>query len=307
MKFASRPGRHDRDALPQRREVEEPLPLGERRRRQRLRIGNARGVVVALEAHIAAERDRGELPARAAAIGEAGKLAAEADREGGDANSAPAGDEEMPHLVHEDDGRQHDQRRDDVAGEDPAESGTAHPSRSLGCLQAAADRRLRSARAIRRADGIERKRLVDRGRPGQQSLGFGGRQGNFHDLGDCGEADPVGEKRLDRHFVRGIQDGRRAAALLQRLHCEAERRKALRIRALERELPDGGKVERRHRLARALRPVQAIADRAAHVGRSELGMDGSVAEGDQRVHDRLRMHERRRALPARDRTDDAPR
>ena len=122
-----RAGGHDRHALPERREMEEPLPLGERRRGQRLRIGDARGVLVALEAHIAAERDGGELPARAAAVGEAGKLAAEADGEGRDANSAPAGDEEMPHLVHEHDGRQHDQRRDDVAGEIPRNLEQQHP------------------------------------------------------------------------------------------------------------------------------------------------------------------------------------
>ena len=75
----------------------------QRRRGEHLRVGDAGGVVVALEADIAAERDGAELPARAAAVGEAGQLAAEADGEGGDADAAPAGDEEMPHLVHEHD------------------------------------------------------------------------------------------------------------------------------------------------------------------------------------------------------------
>ena len=159
-----RAGGDDGDALPERRKVEEPCALGERRRGQRLRIGHAGGILVALEAHIAAKRDRGELPARAAAVGEAGKLAAEADGEGRDADAAPAGDEEMPHLVHEHDGGQHDQRRDDVAGEDPAELEQAFPS----SVSRVASGRRRTALQIGPGDParrrIERQRLVDRGR-----------------------------------------------------------------------------------------------------------------------------------------------
>ena len=199
--------------------MEEPVPLRQRRRRQRLRIGNARGVVVALEAHIAAERNRGELPARAAAVGEAGKLAAEADREGGDADSAPAGDEEMPHLVHEHDRRQHDQRRNDVAREDARDVWSKKsiirsprlPSGRRGC--GASGRRGRSGAPTESSASASSIEAGSR----QQSLGFGRRQGNFDNLRDCGKGDPVAEKGLDRDLVRGVQHGRGAAALLQRL------------------------------------------------------------------------------------------
>ena len=49
-----------------------------------------------------------------APIREAEKLASKADRESSYADTAPAGDQEMAHLVDENDGREHDQRRDHV-------------------------------------------------------------------------------------------------------------------------------------------------------------------------------------------------
>ncbi len=57
---------------------------------------------LAEHAHIAAQRQQAELPARAVSVGEAEQLAAEADREDLDPDAAPAGDQEMAELVDED-------------------------------------------------------------------------------------------------------------------------------------------------------------------------------------------------------------
>ena len=65
---------------------------------------------------LAAERDGGDLPACAVTVGATDKFAAEADRERGNADAAPARHQEMPHLVDKNDRCQHDQRRYYIAG-----------------------------------------------------------------------------------------------------------------------------------------------------------------------------------------------
>ena len=75
----------------------------------------ADGIHVADELDVAAERDRAQLPARAAPVVEADQFRAEADRERLDADAAPAADQIVAHLVDEDDDRQHEQERHDGA------------------------------------------------------------------------------------------------------------------------------------------------------------------------------------------------
>ena len=57
----------------------------------------------------------------------------------------------------------------------------------------------------------------------------------------------------------------------------------------------------------ALRPGQAMRDRDPHVGRAELRDHRAVAELDQAVDDRLRMHQHVELRRAQARTGDAPR
>jgi hypothetical protein len=84
---------------------------------ERRLVRHARGVLVAEEFHIAAQRDGGELPTGAVAVREADELAAEADREHQDPHAAPACDHEVPELVEEHHDRQDEQERNDPVEE----------------------------------------------------------------------------------------------------------------------------------------------------------------------------------------------
>ncbi|WP_246697695.1 hypothetical protein [Rhizobium sp. G21] len=48
-------------------------------------------------------------------VGEADKFGAEAEGKGEDADAAPAPDEIVTHLMHEDDQRDHDEKGDDIS------------------------------------------------------------------------------------------------------------------------------------------------------------------------------------------------
>ena len=111
-----RPGRDDRGALADRLEEEALAPLRLAHVADRFLIRHARGVLVAEELDVAAERDGRDLPARAVAIVEAEQFRAEADREGEHAHAAPARDQEMAELVKEHHDGQHEQERHDIAG-----------------------------------------------------------------------------------------------------------------------------------------------------------------------------------------------
>src|SRR3982750_3475273 len=83
-------------------------------------VRHARGVLVAEELHVAAERNRRDLPARAVAIVKAEQLGPKSDREGEHAHAAPSRDQKVPELVKENDDRQNEQERNDVAGKPAA-------------------------------------------------------------------------------------------------------------------------------------------------------------------------------------------
>ena len=83
-------------------------------------VGRARGGIVAVETHIAAERDRGEAPARAVLVVESEKFRAKADRESVDLHTAAARDPEMPELMEEYDDGQDEKERNDVTKEPTA-------------------------------------------------------------------------------------------------------------------------------------------------------------------------------------------
>lgn len=78
-------------------------------------VGNARSILIAEELDVAAERNGTDLPARPAFVGIAEQFGAETDGEGEDADTGPAPDKVVAHLVHEDDQRQNQQKRHDIA------------------------------------------------------------------------------------------------------------------------------------------------------------------------------------------------
>src|SRR6185295_8876826 len=97
------------------------LPLGLGHRRKRLLVRDAGGVFVAEEFHIAAERNGGNLPARAVAIIEAPKFGTKADGEDQYPDTEPARDQEVAQLVEKHHQLEHDQKRDAVSQHAPAE------------------------------------------------------------------------------------------------------------------------------------------------------------------------------------------
>ena len=86
-----------------------------------LMVGHARRIVVAEEFHIAAERNRGDFPARAVAVVEADDFGPETDRKHQHLDAAPARHQEMAKLMKEHDNCQDKQERDQIADEAAAE------------------------------------------------------------------------------------------------------------------------------------------------------------------------------------------
>src|SRR4051794_15317971 len=129
QEIRDRARRDDQGSLENGLVVEADGAFGRAHLGQARRIRHARAVDVAGELDVAAERDRRELPAGAVAVGEADELGPETDREGVDADAAPAADEEMPELVDEDHDREDDEERDQVAKQGPGRS--AHHAEKL--------------------------------------------------------------------------------------------------------------------------------------------------------------------------------
>ena len=77
--------------------------------------------VVAEELDITAERHGRNLPARAVAVVETGQFRPEAERERQHFHARPAGDQEMPEFVEENDDRQNEQKGDNVTDEPMAQ------------------------------------------------------------------------------------------------------------------------------------------------------------------------------------------
>jgi hypothetical protein len=102
---------------------------------ERLGVGAARGVAVAEELDVAAERQRRDLPERAAPVAARPDHRAEADGEHLRADAAPARDDVVAVFVDEDHDAEHDDEGQD-GGEEPAEEGDLPRSGPCGlpCL-----------------------------------------------------------------------------------------------------------------------------------------------------------------------------
>ena len=103
QKIGDRAGGDGRSTLPQFRAHEGLFALGGWNILQRVEVGSAGGVGVAIESHIAAQRHGGDLPARPVPVGKTDQFGAEAEGKGQDLDAAPASNEIMAHFVNEDD------------------------------------------------------------------------------------------------------------------------------------------------------------------------------------------------------------
>ena len=129
--------------------------------------------------------------------------------------------------------------------------------------------RRRRARAAREVHGAERA---------------------LHDPCDADEGQTPLEERLHRHLVRCIERAGRDPSPLPRLARQREQRERLEIRLLEGERQSGER-ERRHGRRGALGVGEGVGDRHAHVRVAEMREHRTVAEADERVHDRPRVHD----------------
>ena len=124
---------------------------------------------------------------------------------------------------------------------------------------------------------------------------------------DLEEADPTGEERRHGDLVRRVEGARIRAAALARLACEPEERESLEVGRLELELEPCGEVERGTGVARRSGIGERERDRDAHVRVPEMRERGAVAEADDRVHDRGRVHDDLDPRRSRGRRGSAPR
>ena len=108
---------------------------------------------------------------------------------------------------------------------------------------------------------------------------------------DVAEADSLIEERRNGDFIRRVKGRGRASAGTQRLDRKTKRWKTHKIGALESQSAERGKVRRSHPRGDPIRIGQTVRNRSAHVRRRHAGDQGSVGEGDEPVHDRLRVHD----------------
>ena len=163
-----------------------------------IRRGCAGRVHVAGELDIAAERQPADLPARAALVGPAGDLAAEADREGLRLHAEPAADEIMAELVDE------DQRPDD---EQEAQD---RPEECRDCSTHASFSRWRRRPRRGPPGRSPAPRRASRAPAGHSIASSLAERWKRYRGSRC-----AFQKRRDRDFVGGVEDGRLGAALAQ--------------------------------------------------------------------------------------------
>ena len=235
----------------------------------------------ARDGHEPAERDRADAVLDAVPL-HLDDRRREADVER--ARAQPDGErrEEVPGLVDEDQEREAEDRDGDAHGQlgHDAEAGPRFP-RCRGS-------RGRGLRAYR--SGFDE--LSARSPGADAPVRRVGLERVLDERGDLEEADPAVEERGDGDLVRRVEGAGVGAAALAGLAGEREEREALGVRRLELER------ERRRRsrgagtgVARALRVRERERDRHAHVRVAEVRERGAVAEADERVDDRGRVHD----------------
>src|SRR5690606_19571310 len=113
----NRPCRNHSRALIERFEMEEMRPLLVRDGAELVAIGNARGIFIASEFHIAAKRYPAHLPACAMPVIPADDLAAKTDGECIHLHAKPAGHGEVAELMEKHHDGQHKEKGNEIAPE----------------------------------------------------------------------------------------------------------------------------------------------------------------------------------------------
>ncbi len=90
-------------------------PIVRTHRLEARRIGNAAGVLVAEEFHVAAQRNGGDFPPRAVAIVKADEFGAETDGKHQNPHAAQARNQKVPEFVEKHHKAENEQKRDEVA------------------------------------------------------------------------------------------------------------------------------------------------------------------------------------------------
>ena len=227
--------------------------------------------VHARDAHVAAERDRADGVLRLAAA-HARDQRREEQREALHAHPDRLGRAEVARLVED------DQRGEAEEGEHPA-----HPAPPLPALACAPT----SSPATRRASRVGRVQGLE----GVHALGREPLERPLDHRGDAHEAEPAGEEGVDGHLVGGVEHAGGRAARLRCLAREPQAREGAEVRRLEGQRGHGGEIEPRDGHVDALRVVQRVGDRDAHVGQAHVRERRAVAQGHERVDDRLGVHD----------------
>ena len=111
------------------------------------------------------------------------------------------------------------------------------------------------------------------------------------ECGDRGETNPSLEKRGHGDFVRRVQYGRCRFASGNRSVGQPETRELLTIRLLEVETSELGEIESWKIELDPIRIRERHRDRHPHIGKAELGHHRPVTVFDERMNDRLGMHD----------------
>src|SRR5690606_31127963 len=191
-----------------------------------------------------------ETPARAPPVVEAEDFRAKSDRERLHRHAAPAGDEEVPEFMKENDDGQHEEEGDDVR---------PHPRCQVHSLPTLlVPPRLNQTPGNPAAFRIERQSLFHGSRlpPGRRTRRFGHRV--FANPGYFKKADLSGKKGSHRYLVGGAENVGRPPAEIKHLARDPERGKALRVWRLECQAADGGKVEPGNGRSASCRPGKAV-------------------------------------------------
>src|SRR3984957_4576023 len=107
---------------------------------------------------------------------------------------------------------------------------------------------------------------------------------------DVAETNSLIEERRNGDFIGGVEGGGRASAGAQRIDRQPERRKTLEVGAFKGQSAKRGKVRRSHPGSDPIWVGQTMRNRGPHVRRRHARDQGPVSEGDEPVHDRLRVH-----------------
>ena len=122
-------------------------------------------------------------------------------------------------------------------------------------------------------------------------------EGAFDHARDVEERERLREEGVHRDLVGRVQHaGSGAARPTAASRASARQRKVSGSGGSKVSSPTVARSSVPHRDVGALGIVQRVGDRHAHVGVPEVGERGAVVEVDQRVHDRLRVHDYADAL-----------